>query len=84
MIIIIDECYKKGGNLVSQKVVLTLLIMALVLSVTAVYITVIKFNEASITGQVAKPSTVGVYVPPVRPANVGVTVLPSEEKGGEK
>lgn len=63
---------------------MALLVIAMVLAVTAVYVTVINFSEAPITGQVAKPSNVGVYVPPVKPANVGITVLPSEEEGGEK
>lgn len=70
--------------MVSQKIVIILLITALILSATATYITITKFNEASITGSFNKAS-VGLYVKPARNANVGITVLPPEKKeAGEK
>ncbi len=56
-----------------------LLITALVLSTIATYITITKINEASITGNFNQAS-VGLFVKPARQANVGVTVLPPEEK----
>lgn len=70
-------------KLVSKTLVLVLLIIALLLSSTAVYITITKVNEASITGGFNQAG-VGVYVKPERGANVGLTVLPPEENETEK
>jgi len=64
--------------LVSKTVIIILLITALLLSSTAVYITITKIDEALITGSFNKAG-VGVYVKPERGANVGITVIPPEE-----
>ncbi len=66
--------------MISKNIILILLIAALLLSATATYITITKFSEAQLTKQTGKASTVGLYVPPARPANVGVTVVPQKEE----
>lgn len=69
--------------MISKKAVITLLIVALLLSATATYITISKIGEAPLTGQFSK-GQVGVFVPPVRNANVGVSVVPPEKEWENK
>lgn len=66
--------------MVTKNAILALLIAALLLSATATYLTITKFSEAQLTKQEGEPITVGVHVPPARPVNVGVTVIPPEQK----
>lgn len=56
-----------------------LLITALLLSATATYTTIIKIDEAPVIGQPGG-GNVGVHVMPVRNTNVGLTIIPIEEK----
>ena len=65
--------------MISKKVVTFLLIAALILSVTATYVTITKFDEAKITSSFNK-GNIGVMIKPARNAEVGVLVSPVEEK----
>jgi len=68
---------------VSKSTIAILLIVALVLSVTATYITITNFNQAPTPISAGNQANVGLYVPPTGKANVGVTVIPAEEETGD-
>lgn len=68
----------------SKKAVIILLIVALLLSATATYITISKIGEAPLTGQFSNRGQIGVLVEPVRNVNVGVMVVPPEQEGEKK
>ncbi|MCG2717689.1 MAG: hypothetical protein L6408_02490 [Nanoarchaeota archaeon] len=64
--------------MVSKNIIIILLVTALVLSASATYITITKFDEAFTPG--SNTVSVGLFVKPAREANVGLFVLPPEEE----
>ena len=63
----------------SKKLVSIMLILAIVLSITATYVTITNFSEAPMTGN-ANAGNVGLVVKPSSGANLGIVVLPQEKE----